>query len=195
MTSAANVDSTENSIPNKAISTPIDGVIIMLANRIGGSKSKEVERFLKFAVTGILGAVIDFLTLNILQATVLPPEDDIHVVIATTIAFIAAVTSNFIWNRFWTYPDSRSRPIHNQLSQFFIVSFIGWLGRTFWIRITYIFWGGVTASFLINLKPELVLDEITTNRIGSNVAQLIAIFIVMIWNFTANRLWTYNDVD
>ena len=94
---------------------PLDAPILALANRIGGeAKAKEVERFLKFAVVGAVGAVIDFGTLFVLQRTILVPtlqEPDWNVTIAQTIAFVAAVISNFIWNRYWTYPDSRSRSI------------------------------------------------------------------------------------
>jgi putative flippase GtrA len=35
----------------------------------------------------------------------------------------------------------------------------------------------------------------TINQIGTLTAQLMAIGFVMIWNFFANRYWTYNDVE
>jgi len=46
-------------------------------------------------------------------------------VIAGTISFIAAITSNFIWNRYWTYPDSRSKPVPHQLAQFVVINVMG----------------------------------------------------------------------
>ena len=48
-----------------------------------------------------------------------------RLVIAGTISFIAAIISNFIWNRYWTYPDSRSKPIARQLVQFAVISVMG----------------------------------------------------------------------
>src|SRR5258708_4148907 len=100
---------TQSSTLKKSVN-PINGLILAIAARFG-TKSKEVERFLKFAVVGTIGAVLDFGILYILQATILPPHTTLNVVIATTISFLTAVCSNFIWNRYWTYPDSRSRPI------------------------------------------------------------------------------------
>jgi putative flippase GtrA len=85
-------------------------IILRISLRFGGSKAKEVERFLKFATVGIIGAIIDFGVLNVLQATVLRPVEphlSLKVALATGTAFTSAVTSNFIWNRYWTYPDSR----------------------------------------------------------------------------------------
>ncbi len=101
---------TQTSIIKKpAVRNPLDGPILAIANRIGGKKSKEVERFLKFMIVGSIGAVIDSGTLFILQATILPPtlqNPDWNVAIAESIAFIMAISSNYTWNCFWTYPDS-----------------------------------------------------------------------------------------
>ena len=36
--------------------------------------------------------------------------------------------------------------------------------------------------------------SISPEMIGHNVTLIIAVAIVMMWNFLANRLWTYNDV-
>ncbi len=32
-------------------------------------------------------------------------------------------------------------------------------------------------------------------RIGANLAIMVALVIVMMWNFFVNRYWTYNDVS
>lgn len=94
---------------NRMLRNPLDVPITAIAARFG-DKSKEVERFLKFAVVGFIGAAVDFGTVIVLQATLFPPADKdgvaipSNVVVATSIAFLAAVISNFLWNRFWTYP-------------------------------------------------------------------------------------------
>ena len=104
-----------------ATRNPLDIVILFIASRFG-DKAKEVERFLKFMIVGVIGFIVDFGTVTILQATILPPTtksgDRIiaNVILATSIAFIAALISNFTWNRIWTYPDSRSRSARQQLS-------------------------------------------------------------------------------
>lgn len=184
-----------------SLNTPIDRFIAALARRIGGQKAKEIERFIKFAFVGVLGFFIDFGALFLLQSTLLPPVDDlnqrlpINVAIATTIGFVLAVSSNYTWNRLWTYPDSRSYSILRQLTQFAIVSFIGWIARTVWITVSYVSFGVLSTAlvgFFINGYQPGLLDE---HKLGTMVAQFIGVIVVMLWNFLANRFWTFNDVE
>lgn len=171
----------------------LDRLILIIALRFGGEKAKEVERFLKFAIVGTIGAVVDFATLNILQSSLLPPSgsnEEMNVRLATGVAFTAAVTSNFIWNRYWTYPDSRSRSIMLQLGQFFIVNVAGLVFRLIFVGFLYAPLG-VLAYDMIGGNPT----DVALNQLGSNIAQAIAVIIVMFWNFFVNRYWTYNDVD
>ncbi|MDK3161540.1 GtrA family protein [Kamptonema cortianum] len=184
-----------------AVRNPLDMPIAVVASRLGGSKSKEVERFIKFAIVGAVGAIIDFGTLFILQATVIPPLDpnkDLKVALASTIAFLAAVVSNFVWNRLWTYPDSRSRSMRRQLAQFTTISAIGWLGRTLWISTAYKFLGEALMPVVLPeiqlFRPGYVPSESAEAKLGTLVAWCIGVVVVMVWNFLANRYWTYNDV-
>ncbi len=184
------------------ITTPFDGVIEVVARRIGGgAKAKEIERFIKFAFVGILGFFIDSGTVILLQNTALPPVSetdaplDLNVAVATSIAFILAVCSNFVWNRLWTYPDSRSRTARSQLTQFVIVSVLGWAIRTIWIDNSYRYFSAAATTFIssviLDYQPALV-DE---HKLGTMIALLFGVIVVMFWNFLANRYWTYNDVD
>jgi putative flippase GtrA len=173
-------------------------IILRISLRFGGSKAKEVERFLKFATVGIIGAVIDFGVLNILQATVLSPVEphlSLKVALATGTAFTSAVTSNFIWNRYWTYPDSRSRPIQQQLVQFFIVNVAGLVFRLIWVRLLFSPLGDIGSDLLKASGGASSMDAVATKQLGTNIAQFFAIWIVMVWNFFVNRYWTYNDVE
>ncbi len=168
-----------------------NGPIGRLSRRFGGAKAKELERFLKFAVVGIIGAVIDLTTTNLLLKTVFVPTSPADVTplrIAASIGFTLAVISNFIWNRYWTYPDSRSRPLMQQILQFFGVNLVG-------LGIRYIVLGIFTPIFGNILRGILTsLNEATLATLASNAAILLALGIVMMWNFVVNRYWTYNDV-
>ncbi len=171
----------------------INRLIWVIASRFGG-KAKEVERFLKFAVVGTIGAIIDIGMLNLLQSTILSPSGPhelIHVRVATATAFTAAVTSNFIWNRYWTYPDSRSRPIILQLVQFFIVNTVAVGFRLVLVSLTY----SPLGELAYELVPNVDWDETVQNQVGTNIAQAMAMVIAMFWNFFVNRYWTYSDVD
>ena len=132
---------------------------------------KELERFLKFMVVGTIGFVVDFGTLNLLVLLA-----GMNLLVANTISFTLAVLSNFTWNRLWTYPDSRSKPIRSQLLQFFVVNVVGW---------------GINTGVLALLTP--VFTEMV-GQLGYNIAKAIATIIVLFWNFFVNRYWTYNDV-
>lgn len=169
----------------------LDRIIWGVALRFG-DKAKEVDRFLKFAIVGAIGAVVDFSALNLLEMSVLPPvgsNEAAHVALATGIAFTLAVINNFILNRYWTFPDSRSRPIGVQLTQFTVVSMAGLVFRLLFVSATYaLFAEAVQTTF-----PAT--DQEGLNQIGSNIAQAISILIVLFWNFFANRYWTYNDID
>jgi len=145
------------------------------------NNKKERARFLKFAVVGIIGAVIDFGTMNLLTQ-----KAEMSLVWAGTISFIAAIISNFIWNRYWTYPESRSRSITRQLIMFFAVNIAGML-----IRLPILhFVEPPMQSFFSGLTLPL-----NSEFLAKNFTLALAVGIVMLWNFFVNRYWTYNDVD
>lgn len=188
------VSRVENKVSeNQGIRLPIDGLIEAVADRVGGDKSREVVRFLKFGFVGTLGAVIDLGTSYVLINTIFDPTIQIQFLTAATISFTLAVLSNFFWNRYWTYPDSRSRPIQQQLAQFALVSISGWTGRTIWLTFMKPIFTDIAVNTASNF--DLPLDEVNAAVIGGMSAIFVGIFIVMIWNFFVNRYWTFNDVD
>lgn len=144
---------------------------------------RERTRFLRFAVVGIIGAVVDFGVMNLLTNLFHFP-----LVLAGTISFIAAILSNFTWNRYWTYPDSRSKPLLNQLATFSIVSVMGLAIRIPLLAILE----PVMERFFSNLPIELPF--FSPLFYADNLTLAIAVLVVMFWNFFINRYWTYNDV-
>ena len=147
------------------------------------TQNKEQIRFLKFAMVGAIGAVIDFGVMNMMSHLF-----DMKLVYAGTISFICAVISNFTLNRYWTYPDSRSRHLLHQLGMFFIVNAAG-IG----IRLPVLHFGEplLTSSF----QQTAHLHASTAQFLAKNATLAFAIGLVMIWNFFINRYWTYNDID
>lgn len=140
---------------------------------LANANAKELKRFLKFAVVGTSGAVVDFGVLNLL-----------HLVFgfskfwANTFSFSAAVLNNFTWNRLWTFPESRERNLKSQLVQFAIVNLIG---------------------LFINQIVFLSLDAYVfgpwLGELGYNVAKAVAIVVVLFWNYGINRIWTYRGIE
>jgi putative flippase GtrA len=161
-------------------------------------RHKEFERFWKFLVVGTIGAIIDFGSFTALNAlgwfdsTVISLPFNLRVTgigISGTIAFILAVSSNFVWNRYWTYPDSRSKPIVTQLITFFVVNTVGIL-----IRIPIL---ELLARPFMKLAELVVpgLGAETITWFGESAAWATAVIVVLFWNFFVNRYWTYNDVE
>lgn len=151
---------------------------------------KELDRFLKFAIVGAIGAAVDFSVLNAMKLLLesvslgqgwsvsLEPHE-IQLVVANTISFSAAVLSNFTWNRLWTFPESRERPLGSQLLQFTIVNVLGW---------------GINTVLLL-LMDAYVFQQFVGARLSYNLAKAFAIIVVLFWNFGVNRVWTYRGIE
>jgi putative flippase GtrA len=145
--------------------------------------NKERARFLKFATVGAIGSVIDIVIMNLLTHLL-----NMRLVYAGTISLICAIVSNFMLNRYWTYPDSRSRHFLHQLSMFFLVNVVGILFR---IPILHFVEPVMAGAFerMVRLSPA------SAEILARNATLAFAIGVVMIWNFFINRYWTYNDID
>jgi putative flippase GtrA len=147
------------------------------------TETKERVRFMKFAVVGTIGAVVDFGIANLLAHFFNMP-----LVYAGSISFICAIISNFLFNRYWTYPDSRSRHFLHQLGMFILVSAAGIAIR---IPILHFVEPPLESVF----KSTMHLSNSLVDLLARNVTLAIAVGVVMIWNFFVNRYWTYNDVE
>jgi putative flippase GtrA len=172
-------------------------IIRKISVKVGGeTKHKEVERFIKFLIVGTIGALIDLGLTNFMMKFVfhVAANNVVPVLISGAIGFSAAVTSNFLWNRYWTYPDSRSRPIAKQVAQFVAVNAVGLGIRLIILNLLYI-----PAVWLVeHISQDLIHFNLSANqeaRIGANAVIMVAQVIVLFWNFFVNRHWTYNDVQ
>jgi putative flippase GtrA len=142
----------------------------------------ERKRFLKFAFVGLTGTVVDFGIMNLLRIVVGFP-----LVWAQGISFAIAVLNNFLWNRLWTYPESRDKGATWQLIQFLIINIIGIV-----IRTPLISW---LDQIILNLLNKMSITiTIESYIISQNLALASSISIVMLWNYFANRYWTFRNV-
>lgn len=118
------------------------------------------EQLAKFCVVGALGYVINLVVYDTLL------HAGLHYLLAATCSFLVAVTSNYTWNRIWTFRHHRGG-VAAQGTRFFIVSL---------------------ASLGANL---LVLHLLITAGAGKFVGQAIAIVLVTPLNFVGNKLWSF----
>jgi putative flippase GtrA len=116
----------------------------------------------KFGLVGGSGYVI-----NLGVFTALSGPLGVHHVVAAIGAFCVAVSSNFFWNRHWTFAAGHGHAGF-QAARFFAVSI---------------------AALTINL---VVLEALVVGAsLGELPAQAIAVAVAMPFNFVGNKLWTF----
>jgi dolichol-phosphate mannosyltransferase len=134
------------------------------ADRVGAAARRPASwvQLLKFGIVGGSGYLVNLAVFAILAGSL-----DIHHIPAAIGAFCVAVTSNFLWNRYWTFsPGDGSAGF--QAARFFAVSL---------------------AALALNLVVLEVL--LSGGGIGELTAQAIAVAVAMPFNFLGNKLWTF----
>lgn len=121
-----------------------------------------IVKFLKFCVVGFSGMLIDFGTTWLLKE-----KGRLNKYIANSTGFIMAATSNYIWNRIWTF-NSKNDEIAVEYLSFILISVAG-LG-------------------INNLVIYLFSDKL---KLNFYLSKLIAIGVVTLWNFALNFLITF----
>jgi putative flippase GtrA len=115
----------------------------------------------KFCVVGAVGYLINLAVYEALR------HAGVHYLVAATGSFLVAVTSNYIWNRIWTFREHRGH-VAIQGMRFFVVSLVA-LGANLLVLYLLVAYGG--------------LDKLA--------AQAIAIVVVTPLNFIGNKLWSF----
>lgn len=154
------------------------------------SKRQELVRFLKFCVVGAIGTAIDFGLLNLLYNVL-----GLHQVLSNVISVSTATVNNYTWSRFWVYPETKHQHGRRKFLQFVVVSLIS-LGLNTGILWVADHWFLGEAGLLRALvAPAAGWLDMEHSVLSSNIAKVIATGIVLFWNFFANRMWTFRDVD
>ena len=147
------------------------------------SNPRERSRFIRFAIVGTIGALVDFLAFNFLSADV-----GLVAIQASVFSFIIALSSNFILNRYWTFPDSRSKRVRSQMFQYALVNLAGLAIRT----PVFVIANRTYTNLLSSSDLSIPLGMET---LANNLALGTAIAVVLFWNYFVNRRWTYSDAN
>jgi putative flippase GtrA len=115
----------------------------------------------KFCTVGAVGYAI-----NLGVYTTLVDAGGLHYNLAAAGSFLVAVTSNYVWNRLWTFRGQRGHVAYQGL-RFFVVSLLA-LGAN-----------------------EVLLTAFVAGGVGKVVAQAIAVVLVTPINFVGNKLWSF----
>ncbi|HRF96645.1 MAG TPA: GtrA family protein [Aggregatilineales bacterium] len=132
-------------------------------------KRTEYGRMLRFMMVGLSGTLVDFALLTFFKEVI-----GLATLIANSISFCGGLINNFTWNRLWTFADSQNSSLITQFLKFGSVSVIG---------------------LLLNNLIVLALEAPFGGLFGTVAylpAKVIATGIVFLWNFSANRYWTFN---
>jgi putative flippase GtrA len=122
--------------------------------------SRNWAQLAKFCAVGAVGYVINLAVYDTLI------HQGVHYLAAATCSFLVAVTSNYTWNRLWTFRHLRAG-VATQGLRFFAVSVVC-LGA--------------------NL---LLLHLLISVGAGKLVGQAIAVVLVTPLNFVGNKLWSF----
>ncbi len=144
------------------------GHVVMLYEH----KKPWLSKYLKFSLIGGIGALINTAVLWVAKEGF-----SVYYLWAAVLGFCVASTSNYIMNRHWTF-RSKER-ITGQYVQFLLVSICGLLINLALLK-------GIVEGAM----PALGIPEDKAS-IYLIIANLIAIFVVSIFNFFANSLWTF----
>jgi putative flippase GtrA len=115
----------------------------------------------KFCAVGAVGYLINLAVYDALL------HEHVHYLVAATCSFLVAVTSNYTWNRLWTFREHRGH-LGIQGMRFFLVSL-----------------AALGANLLV--LHLLIADA----RLDKLLAQAIAIVMVTPLNFVGNKLWSF----
>jgi dolichol-phosphate mannosyltransferase len=136
---------------------------VATAKRIGAGARKPANwaQLFKFGLVGGSGYLI-----NLAVFALLVEAAGLHHALGAIGAFCVAVSSNFYWNRHWTFRASEGHAGF-QAARFFAVSIAG---------------------LLVNLA---ILEGLVGAGLDPLPAQAIAVATVMPINFVGNKLWTF----
>lgn len=121
------------------------------------------NQFLRFATVGGIATAIHYLIL-----IALVHGANMNAVWASSLGFITSAVCNYMLNYHFTF---RSNVEHrNAVIKFFIVAGVG---------------------LILNSLTMLILSEFM--GLHYLLAQVLATGIVLLWNFSGNRLWTFKS--
>ena len=138
--------------------------------------SPTLIQFIKFCVIGLTSTVIDIFISKRLTYDV-----HLHWVLAKVISTSLAVTNGFIWNSLWTFKGQGSDAKHKLYMKFVAVNVVGLC-----LNIT------IMKLVMVAFTGKLI-HQGTPDKFHWAVATGVAILCVSIWNFTANKRWTFGN--
>jgi putative flippase GtrA len=121
-----------------------------------------IFKFFKFIIVGFSGMIVDFSITFLLKEKL-----NVNRYISNSIGFALAATTNYLFNRLWTFQSNNPRVLL-EFGTFFIISLIGL---------------GVNNLFLWMFE----------RKVRFYYAKFLAIMVTSLWNFSANYFLNFTQ--
>jgi putative flippase GtrA len=153
-------------------------------------KGTEVIRFLKFVAVGGIGTVIDFGLFNLLHTAL-----GVNATVSNMVSFSAAIVNNYLWSRYWVFSETKDEQGGKKFAQFVLVNVIAWVLNTavVWSVDRWVL--GMTGLVARQVGAVAALLRVEHGFLAANAAKVIGTWVILLWNFFANRYWTFRDID
>lgn len=125
---------------------------------------QESARILRFIIIGTLNALIMAAVVFVMMEWV-----GAGYILANVLAYVIAQTHNFIWSKYWVFPNKQPRQLGRQIALFLL-------------------------AFALAYGAQLVLLVTLVELLGMNeyVAQLLGLLVYGTVNFIMNRRLTFS---
>jgi len=145
-------------------------------------EKKTFVQFIKFVVIGVLNTGVDWIVFFLLRFL---PFFQTAETFAKGISFVVAATNSFIWNSLWTFRQEFKEGMAGTESK--IVR-----GSSYYIKFMAVSTVGLFLNILVfNLARNYLFKG--DNNWMRLLALALASFVVIVWNFSVNKWWTYKS--
>lgn len=126
-------------------------------------KNNDLIKLIRFSIVGVGNTLVNWSIFIILNAF------GVYYILSNIIAYIIATINSYIWNSLWVFKYGQGLDINTSV-KFFILNLVGLTANT---TIMYI-----------------LVDILNFNKF---IALVIASVLVVMMNYTINKLWVFKE--
>lgn len=141
-----------------------------------------IKVFIKFGLVGASGVIVNMFIYTTLITL------DVNYLMAATVAFLFAVSSNFYLNFIWTFKGKgKGKSIKKKYLHFFVISLLNFIINLFILKIS------VEFLSVNELSYDIITKYAGTNpdKVIKIIAQIIGIGVATFFNFFGNYFITF----
>lgn len=124
---------------------------------------REISKFIKFGIVGILNTLINWTIFAILNFL------GMYYIISNIIAYVIATINSYIWNSKWVF-KYRGEDKKETTGKFILLNLFG-----------------------LSLNTVILYLFVDLMRFNKLIALVITTIIVMIINYILNKVWVFNE--